>query len=234
MTARFWLLPLLALSLVAAPRPKTARGVVVRSSLCPATGTCRVILTWTRPSNYTAATDTAHTLWIRSPAETLKQGTPPSTADTLLVPRPADGLTSNGTVRLCYTRKGWTGQACNAPLAWAVTAPVGPVDTATTVKVTGIIVKPDSFRVVATVAGVSVSAKNQQQMCAFPAFASGHVGFRRTTEGTSPVCDSLYRALPASVRALSAAEQAVADTVCVHWSATGGTISTEPCSGVPG
>lgn len=80
---------------------------------------------------------------------------------------------------------------------------------------------------------VVLSPGQQQQFCNFIGFRGGHIGLRRNAEAGVPFCDSVYKSLPAAVRAVTPAEQAVADTVCVFWKAEGGAITAEPCAGVP-
>lgn len=142
------LLLVAALALIAwtpaKPKVKAARAVAVAPAYCPATGNCVAVLAWLRPANYVAATDTAHVVWDQTAPTAflaLRTGIVLGTVDTLSITRPADGKTKSGTVSLCYTRAGWTGQACNAAIAWSVTAPVPvpvvpPVDTATSLQIT--------------------------------------------------------------------------------------------------
>lgn len=146
---------------------KPAKTVYIASvqgtAACPATGNCRVILGWTSPPSFTAATDTAHTTWAQAtPTATVlvNNKTVKGTADTLSIARPVPGASKTGTVQLCHTRKGWyigtdslgnkiPGRACNAAVAWTVTAPVVPIDTATALKVTMLPVTPSSIDIVA-------------------------------------------------------------------------------------
>lgn len=107
----------------------------------------------------------------------------------------------------------------------------GKADTATVrvlavVGITAPVIYPKTF---------SVRPGSVQQLCAFVRFFdTGHIGFRRPAEGLLPSCRTGYMTLPDSVRAVTADEQLVADSKCYAWSATGGVISAEPCTAVPG
>jgi hypothetical protein len=138
----------LALMAFAAPRPKAARSPRVTALPCVAGQECKLVLSWTRPVNFAAATDTARVDWDQAlPTVFNDIGGPRSplgTTDTLAIMSRPDGAPKSGTVNLCHTRAGWTGRACNTPLAWVVKGevPVVPPDTAT-----GLILTPVAFTV---------------------------------------------------------------------------------------
>lgn len=77
---------------------------------------------------------------------------------------------------------------------------------------------------------VSLEPGATQQFCAFPCFtATGHCALRAVEAGKA-VCVAEYAKLASTIRAVTPAEQAAADAVCVQWSATGGTITAEACA----
>ncbi len=145
---------LLGLMAMAPPKPKAARNLSINAqgaSACPATGDCRLILSWARPVTYQAGADTGRVTWNRtSPSSAqLFSRIAKGTADTVMITRPAAGATTSGTVTLCYSRAGWTGAACNAPFPWSVTVPQTPPDTATGLKLSAILVTPPAASAIA-------------------------------------------------------------------------------------
>lgn len=131
------------------PKVKPASNLKL-AYLCPTDPTlgCRLILSWIQPANFNPATDTARTKWLQvvPTSSTLRDRAKMGTADTVVIARPTSG-TKSGTVSLCYTRVGWNGQACNSPLSWSIELPVIPPDTATGLKLIGVIIKPDSAKI---------------------------------------------------------------------------------------
>lgn len=125
---------------MAPPRPRAARAVRLTALPCMAGQPCQLVLSWTRPSNYTAATDTARVDWDQTAPGTfpdLRVSSPLEAADTFTITSNAAGKVKSGVVTLCHTRAGWTGAACNTPLTWRVQGeiPPTPPDTATSVQV---------------------------------------------------------------------------------------------------
>jgi len=149
------------------------------------------------------------------------------TRDSFAVPAPAPGGSIAGTFGVRAKRRGL--QSNWATRSWSYTEPdVPPPDPI----IDSLFVRPVKFTVEATPAGQQPGPKNQHPVCALVGFQSGHVGFRRVYEGGNAYCDSTYRALPPAVRAVTEAEQAMADALCVDWSqSTGGTVTPELCPG---
>jgi hypothetical protein len=153
------------------------------------------------------------------------------TRDSFAVPAPAPGSSIAGTFGVRAKRRAllspnWVNRS------WSYTEPDAPPPDPV---LESLFVRPVSFTVEATIEGVPPGPKNQHPVCALVGFRGGHVGFRRVYEGAIPYCDSTYRALPAAVRAVTVAEQAVADGLCVDWSqSTGGTVTPELCPGAVG
>lgn len=88
--------------------------------------------------------------------------------------------------------------------------------------------KPDTVALKVTVPGQPVGRESIQQFCGFVVFkGTGHVAQRGRYKAA---CDSIYtRTIPAAKRVVTVAEQIKADSVCVVWQATGGTIEPETC-----
>jgi hypothetical protein len=92
-------------------------------------------------------------------------------------------------------------------------------------------IKPDTVKVYAS--GPSntdpTKYKTTQQFCAFIVFKDGKVAMRAQDKlhAECPVMYAQYYSLVK--RSVTPAQQAVADKVCVQWSATGGTIGAEVC-----
>jgi hypothetical protein len=75
---------------------------------------------------------------------------------------------------------------------------------------------------------IVVQAGQSQQLCAFLRFTDGMMAIRGA-ESSISYCQAQYLTFPAAQRNPSAAQQAIANTFCVIWTATGGTISPEVC-----
>jgi len=110
-------------------------------------------------------------------------------------------------------------------LRWAVNAGVGqpgPIVLDTTLQLARLDLKPDSIR---------LAPLAQVQFCPFIQFRDGAVAMRGQD---APQCSLQYAQLGAVIKRASAAQQAVADLVCIDWQATGGTITPDPCMLPPG
>lgn len=117
-------------------------------------------------------------------------------------------------------RQSYSTSACSATRAYVTpdVPPPPPVVDTTALQVLGVEVHPDTLK---------LHVGEARQLCAFAAFADGRFAVRAVER---PQCDSMYvRVIPPALRA-SAAQQARADSVCVSWSATGGTMPVEPCN----
>jgi hypothetical protein len=108
-------------------------------------------------------------------------------------------------------------------VSWKVTkgpGVPGPIIVDSSLIVIGLELKPDSVRIL---------VRDTAVFCAFVEFHSGQIANRSIAH---PQCTTEYNKLPLFVRNVSAKQMASADSVCVQWSATGGTIGSEPCGGV--
>jgi hypothetical protein len=102
--------------------------------------------------------------------------------------------------------------------------PPGPITIDTTLRLAALRVWPRS---------VTVAPGGQQQFCALFQFADGRWALPAQYQQT-PVClDGFAATAPPGMRATTA-QQAVADTLCHQWTATGGTITTRMCGGGSG
>lgn len=66
------------------------------------------------------------------------------------------------------------------------------------------------------------------QFCAFFVFKDGKVALR-TKDKSNATCLQYSTAFTLAQRSIRSDQQAVADTACIRWRATGGTITTEAC-----
>lgn len=91
-------------------------------------------------------------------------------------------------------------------------------------------IKPDTAKVFSTrkTDGTVNSVGITQQFCALVVFRDGKVALR-AIEKDKPDCVNQYGKFPLAARSVSAKQQAVADKVCINWTATGGTIGAEIC-----
>lgn len=102
--------------------------------------------------------------------------------------------------------------------------PPGPITVDSSLTITSLRVLPDS---------VTVAVGEVVQFCALVQFANG-VYALRANDADAPECVTAYQqTIPAALRAVTVGQQAVADSLCVLWEATGGTIEQEPCALAP-
>lgn len=130
--------------------------------------------------------------------------------------KPAIGQTITGTITAQVKRRALV--SATASRTWSFTtpdqAPPPPIiDTA--LVISRLDLKPDSVR---------LGTGQQVQFCAFIAFKDGAVAMRGQD---GPVCSAAYTALIPKFP--SGAQQAKADSLCLTWQATGGTITVSPC-----
>jgi hypothetical protein len=172
------------------------------------------------------ATDTAVVTWT--------QKLPPSTTWATIKTSKTRGTTdqvvvalATDSIRACVqvTRAGAQPSPSSCAQIGRVLPPPPSVDSLT---VAGIIVKPDSVKLLAVAVGAVPTAANQQQFCAYVRLTSGHVALR-AAQAAIPTCQTLYQTFSQTERAVTLAEQVVADRVCVAWTATGGTIAAAVC-----
>ena len=228
-------LSLLGLSAVglpsSVPRPGTVSTAKVRA-ICPTTGSCVLIATWSKPGNW-RATDSLRVIWSQNRPTSFAwpRKFTRATADTFPLPRTTVDSTFVGQVTLTTFRVGTTAIAGPVSAPWTAPAVVSPPDTVTGLKVSRIIVKPDSVKLQNTFAadGKTVIPATQQ-FCAFVGFDDGKVAIRAAEIGKLP-CINEYSKFPLALRSVNADQQFLADQVCINWSLPqgGGTIQAEIC-----
>lgn len=111
-------------------------------------------------------------------------------------------------------------------VVWRVVLPAKPVDSVwvdSSLTIAKLDLKPDK---------ISVEAKKTVQFCAFVVFLDGKVAMR-AKEKIAPECLSEYTRFSLVQRSVKPAQQEIADTLCVKFEATGGTISAETCQPHP-
>lgn len=210
----------------AAPQPAPIK-VAARTALVNATS-FKIVVTFQLPGNpdssLTRATNAGVGQAHRLPGSAVR--------DSFVVPVPAFGSTMSGSVCVQSKRRGLLSAETCAPWSFTMTdSPPPPpvIDSVVTDTLDLVIarldVKPDALR---------LQAGQTQQMCGFVIFADGQVAERAVEQGNA-VCDGFYTGgWPAAQRQPSAAQQAKADALCVHWTVTGGTVSLEPCDPLRG
>lgn len=100
----------------------------------------------------------------------------------------------------------------------------GPITIDSALVIVGLRILPDSVR---------VAPLGTVQFCGLVRFANGATVLR-AKEAILPACVTAYQqTIPAGLRVVSVGQQARADSVCLLWSATGGTIEPETCVGNP-
>jgi len=98
-------------------------------------------------------------------------------------------------------------------------------------------VKPDSVQVFAShnadgTPNNDPAKPKTQQFCPLLTFADGKIALPANYREFT-VCASEYAKVPLAIRSVSAKQQARADSACIKWEATGGTITAAACVGVP-
>ncbi len=99
--------------------------------------------------------------------------------------------------------------------------PPGPITIDSSLTIIGIRILPDSVKLLA---GASI------QFCGIVRFANGAYALRAIDKLSAECVNDYQQSIPVAQRIVSPSQQARADSVCVLWSATGGTIDQEPCS----
>lgn len=74
----------------------------------------------------------------------------------------------------------------------------------------------------------TVETGQQIQFCAYVVFQTGKVALRTQDKGI-PQCDEMYKGYTLVQRDLTLRQQQAADSVCVQWKVTGGSIVAETC-----
>lgn len=204
----------------ARPKPVALNATIIVT--CPTTGSCRLIATWSKPSTW-RSTDSLGVAWAQTTpvAATWPVKYTRGTADTLLLPRTAEGSYA-GTVKVTTYRAGASPSAA-ATATWTAGTIVTPPDTVTSLQVTSVIVKPDSAKVFA-VAIDSVTGKmkpatdsNRVLFCAAVRLSDDTV-ILTTNSDTIATCPKLFAGIPGYV---TSARRAVFPTqVAVHVEAT--------------
>ncbi|MDH5315294.1 MAG: hypothetical protein OEW44_02335 [Gemmatimonadota bacterium] len=159
-----------------------------------------------------------------------RHGLPGSaTRDSFTVARPAPGATMAGQFCVQSTKRAWN-PAPPVCAGWSYLEPaVLPPPVVDSVRadtlIVGLAVRPTT---------ATLLPGQQQQMCGFVIFGDGQV-VQRSVEQGNAVCDGFYRGGWAlTQRQPTAAQQAKADRTCLHWVATGGTVTLEPCDPMRG
>lgn len=75
---------------------------------------------------------------------------------------------------------------------------------------------------------VNLEFGQKQQFCAYIVFLNGKVALR-TQDKSTPECDEMYKQFSLTQRDITIKQQQRADSTCVKWEATGGTITAETC-----
>lgn len=133
----------------------------------------------------------------------------------VVVPGPGETITYWFCARAYRDGLGSVESRCNS-VKVSTPVPPSPIDSLR-LKIGAILVLPSA---------VTLDTSEAINFCGFVQFGDGQIANRAPHREK---CAEAYATFPESLRAVTAMQQAIADTVCLEWQAEGGTIEQEGC-----